>query len=545
MAREVTVRMKLKAGAEGLEKFAQVGNILTGIKSGMEIAEKAGKALERAFELTVGRALEFRSTADQGRQALDGFATQATKAQVAIGDALLPALQGYAEALGPVIDETTAWINENRALLADDITGFLREAATLLVDGVAVGASITTTSFAGLRIAIKGVELAWLDLKAAHYGVQASTKEIVESTLDAVGAERKAAAAASEAFTFRSKQKKAEQEAAAIRREILKIDDDEATLQGRLAELHEKAIEIVDRGAAAAAKAARERVQHTRIVSDAQKKAEDDARKADEAELKAKAEQEKSDREYVEEQERIAKETEDRQNAMRIATAEADEAWRLARKNQEDRAAEENELRFQGELAAFQKMQDGKAKALEREKAVAAEVASTAADLTQEFIANARGADGFSGAIENLVSHIGEMLLTGGINLLFNLLTGGIAGVIGGGGIAGAIFGAIAGHNTGGTVHAFAGGGTVPGFGLADTVPAILTPGEVVVSRSGVRQASRGEMPDELGGGRSRSRAVGLTVIVQNRSPVPRSAQLANDVERELGPALRRKVRKF
>ncbi|MGD9850103.1 MAG: phage tail tape measure protein [Nitrospirales bacterium] len=51
--------------------------------------------------------------------------------------------------------------------------------------------------------------------------------------------------------------------------------------------------------------------------------------------------------------------------------------------------------------------------------------------------------------------------------------------------------GGLATGNQGGVVLGFAGGGMVPGLGFSDTVPALLTPGEGVISRTGMEALAR------------------------------------------------------
>lgn len=131
--------------------FQLAGKGVLAVNAGLEIVKKALGALSAGFAATVGKALEMRAAWDSARSDLRAFEESIGALQVAVGDALIPIVQAFAQSLRPVIDNATAWLQANRELVASTLTDWLARTARLLTSGVAAGTLMVVRAWYGWK----------------------------------------------------------------------------------------------------------------------------------------------------------------------------------------------------------------------------------------------------------------------------------------------------------------------------------------------------------------------------------------------------------
>lgn len=145
----------------GLEVFERSVNA---VNSSMEIAKKATEMLRAGFEMTVGAALAQRAETDAQRVAFERFGTQIQRIQGLIGDVLLPVILGIGDAFKPALDAAEKWLSTNKETLGSGLIEWLRDAAQILVSGVATGVLLVTRAWSGWKQLIAVVKSGFASL---------------------------------------------------------------------------------------------------------------------------------------------------------------------------------------------------------------------------------------------------------------------------------------------------------------------------------------------------------------------------------------------
>lgn len=154
------------------------GRAATGINQGLELAKKALELTSRAYDATIGKALEWRTAGDAAKRDMDALAKASDRFAVAIGNVAVPLVRTFAQALTPVLVSMTAWLARNRELVASRLVDWLARVASTLNSGVATAALLVARAWFGWKMAI--------DVVAA--GAQAAFAVILSQADSVLGA---------------------------------------------------------------------------------------------------------------------------------------------------------------------------------------------------------------------------------------------------------------------------------------------------------------------------------------------------------------------
>lgn len=511
--RKVIVQIAIEGIAKGAKAaIAETKGTLDGLKNvakGVAIgfaglnqaAELGGKALNVAKEVyaaTVGEALRFREANDLGAIAMRDFERDVLKAKVAMGDSLLPSILGVTGAFSPLIQQGTNWLNKNREMVASGIVNYLADFSRTLIGGVATGLVYASKGATVLGIILDIVRIGANDLGSALLAMVSAALDGAATAAQYLGQEGLAGS-------------------------LRAASAETKLLQGALDEVAAESASNID-------KALAEQSDFERSVIEAEKRVGGFIETARAKGLEAAKQEVKQKKVLLAEEERAAIE-----HAKMLA--DLAERARLADvKMQADATKleiEASELRFQGELEAFQArqaaMDEAKKKAADDDKARTQEIAAfadTAAQgaisLGEELIAAAGAGKEASEVIKEIGTELlimaAKALALEALKALFKVIGGALFGPVGAAG--GGLFGGLLFGSRGLTVPRYATGGVIGGgFSAGDNRLIMARTGEGVVSRPGMNELRRGRIPAEVGGGLATSAAGGgggnLTVVYQ------------------------------
>jgi hypothetical protein len=154
--------------AAGIKRaFSIAGGAAVGLNQGLELVKKALALVSAGYEATVGRALALRAANDPTRRDMEALAKAAEGLQVSIGNALLPVIRTLAQALAPVLQSMTTWVNANRDIIATNLTGWIVQVAQGLTSGIAVAVLLVTRAWYGWGMAIEAAKTSFLGMASA------------------------------------------------------------------------------------------------------------------------------------------------------------------------------------------------------------------------------------------------------------------------------------------------------------------------------------------------------------------------------------------
>lgn len=158
---EIGIIVSLKDGAsKGLQgfrgavdkmknAFGALGGAMAKINQSLEIGRKLWGVVRLAVIDNIKTALEFRRAGDPVRKWFEDMGRETKLLRAAIGDALIPVVQGLAEGLGLVGDGAQRWVQENRKLIATGVLDFVIDVGHALTTVVAKGAWVVIKAWAG------------------------------------------------------------------------------------------------------------------------------------------------------------------------------------------------------------------------------------------------------------------------------------------------------------------------------------------------------------------------------------------------------------
>lgn len=158
-ASKKTLKSVRELSEKAKKGFDVMGNAITVVNQGLEIGKKAWELMRVAVGDTIAEALRFRRAGDP---VLDWFSTMKRDAELlkaAIGDTLIPVVQGLAEGLGIVGDGMRQWIQANRRMIATGILEWTIKLAKSLVKGVGFAVIQVGRAWAGWQQIIGVVQL--------------------------------------------------------------------------------------------------------------------------------------------------------------------------------------------------------------------------------------------------------------------------------------------------------------------------------------------------------------------------------------------------
>jgi hypothetical protein len=467
---EATRAIVASAGTvmRGLGEGAVVAN------QGLELMKKGAELARAAYDVLIRSALEARDSTDPGRAALERFATSALSLQRAVGDALMPVLVGIANVVRPIVEQVTAWVRQNRELIAVRVGEWIVTTATTITDTLIPAIKIVAMAWYGVQIAIAGIEAAGASMFAALLSGVSSILTSATRLASALGQDELATSLANASKFARGLGGEFDRSSDLAAAAVLEIERRMKDFGDTTDKVGARIKEVIGKLAPEIARAAANR------IIEAKKEAEAAAGAA--SPVAGEGMMDDALVMYYQRKNQLAEQAAQRERALAAQTAAA-------------RMAEEQ--RIQGAVGSTLMSVVGSARAA----IGAANNAGEAALATLEAIGQR--------ILDNI---IGKAVLG-----IANALTGGLLG--GGAGIFGAIFG-------------FAKGGFVPesaGVPGVDSVPALLMPGELVVPRDQARQIRSGAAGLAAGGGGGG----GITINVDARSTVPDSRA---DLERRIRP---------
>ncbi|MBU0572014.1 MAG: hypothetical protein KKC50_08250 [Candidatus Omnitrophica bacterium] len=110
-----------KLGRNVVQSAEQIRKITDFVRNFKEIGRAAFDVAREALTRLLDVTLEYRDANDAQVKELTKAANSVKVLASRIGDALIPVIQGLSRALGPVITETTKWLEANREWLALEI----------------------------------------------------------------------------------------------------------------------------------------------------------------------------------------------------------------------------------------------------------------------------------------------------------------------------------------------------------------------------------------------------------------------------------------
>lgn len=145
------------AGDKGKKALDAIEKTINSVAGAMQIAEKVGRALASAVQMTVGAALAQRAEGDAQRQTMERLGTQFQRIAGLVGDVFVPIILGVADALKPTIDGTERWLSANKRLVGGGVVEFLQTTSNLLVAGVAAALVLVSRGWTFLNLAISSM----------------------------------------------------------------------------------------------------------------------------------------------------------------------------------------------------------------------------------------------------------------------------------------------------------------------------------------------------------------------------------------------------
>lgn len=139
----------VKASAGSLTRAMAAAPVV--FNQSIELLKKFGEVSRLAFEITIARALEWRTATDSQARALRTFTGDVQRLQVALGNVLLPILTGVARAIDETVRQATRWLNANRALVGSGIIEWGQTLAQTVIPAVATGLLLAVQAVQGLR----------------------------------------------------------------------------------------------------------------------------------------------------------------------------------------------------------------------------------------------------------------------------------------------------------------------------------------------------------------------------------------------------------
>jgi hypothetical protein len=167
--------------------FKLAGGAAGAINQGLELIKKALGAVGAAYDATIGKALELRGANDPARKDLEALAKAATDLQVAVGDALMPVVRAFAQALKPVIDAATKWVKANQDLITTKVTEWVTKAASVITSTLGVAITLIVRAWYGWLMAIDLVKVAVNEAFASILGASASVLDKFGEIADRFG----------------------------------------------------------------------------------------------------------------------------------------------------------------------------------------------------------------------------------------------------------------------------------------------------------------------------------------------------------------------
>jgi hypothetical protein len=460
---------------------------------GLELAKKSLMAVRVALGATAGKALELRASTDPVRREMDAMAKATERAQVSIGNALLPAFGALAKGLTPLVSAFGDFVTRNRELVAIKTAQWAVMTGKALVTVLATSAKGAAEAVAGLRAIADGSK--W----GVEKGVNAlarMSKAVVDlrDRIDGAGASRLSRALGKVAAD-------SERAGDALEGTIKRSSDELDNLKSSIDAAAVAAFEGFDL-------------------------AEGSVRGLLDAHTQLGAEVRKSTADY---------------QALRAAIAQSND-----RIHAEATAKGIRGIRLQiAQNIRTLELQNKRIQVRDQLEQVAAERVANAsrsasASLVSEFSSVIRGAQSADEAVGSLLGSLAELAaqkaLESVVSGLFGFLTGGIGptvlsflGFARGGVVPGA-----------GVLRKAAGGPMTGGVPGVDSIPALLTPGEVVIPAGQVRENLRsGRAPEDSRGGGGPS--ISVHIDASSRSFIPEAqGEFDRRIVRQLLPSLRR-----
>lgn len=159
-----------KLGRNVVQSAEQIRKITDFVRNFKEIGRAAFDVAREALTRLLDVTLEYRDANDAQVKELTKAANSVKVLASRIGDALIPVIQGLSRALGPVITETTKWLEANREWLALEIVENMAALAGTLAGPVVRG--------------VQGVVGATTALSAGWVFVEKSVNQAIATILD-------------------------------------------------------------------------------------------------------------------------------------------------------------------------------------------------------------------------------------------------------------------------------------------------------------------------------------------------------------------------
>jgi hypothetical protein len=163
--------------------FDIMGRAATGVNQALEIGRKAWGALQLVVGQTVAKALEFRAAGDPVSKWFKDMKRDTDLLKAAIGDALIPVIQGLAEGLGLVGRGARDWVRENRKIIASKVLEYFLNIGNVLVKSIAKGTLLVVKVWKGWQLVIDGVKAAG---QAAFGAMLSGAAKAVDAMADVV-----------------------------------------------------------------------------------------------------------------------------------------------------------------------------------------------------------------------------------------------------------------------------------------------------------------------------------------------------------------------
>lgn len=149
-----------QAGSAAGAAFSVAGAGVVVFNQGLELAKKGVEIFRATIGAAISKSLEFRSLNDETAGFFRDMAREAELVQARVGDALLPVIRGFAEAVGFAKGSVSEWIAVNRKLIGSTLIEWIDGAAKALTTGLAAAVSLVGKMWLGWKAAIEIVKVA-------------------------------------------------------------------------------------------------------------------------------------------------------------------------------------------------------------------------------------------------------------------------------------------------------------------------------------------------------------------------------------------------
>jgi hypothetical protein len=479
---------------------ASAGTVMRGLgmgavvaNQGLELMKKGAELARAAYDVLIRSALEARDATDPGRAALERFASSALSLQRAVGDALVPVLVGVANVVRPIVEQVTAWVRQNRELIAVRVGEWVVTTATAVTDTLVPAIKIAAMAWYGVQIAVQGVKLAGEQMFAGMIsGVVGVLKAWVQMER-ALGHKELAYSLAQAGLAANGLADEFGRSADQSSAKILEIERSMNDFASTTDSVGVKVKEVISKLLPQVTKAAGANI--VGAAREAEAMMDSAVKLAQPFLTERRAEQAEFDRNM-------------RESAAALAAANLKDIEKIAEAKKQA-AEKQKQIDERNAALALARRQQG-------ESAVAGALMGTVAAARAAIDAGKSAGDVAVSVLQNIATTLLETIAANLAKLAARSLVSNIP-------ILGPLFGGLLGMAKGGFVPESAG---VPGV---DSVPALLMPGELVVPRDQARQIRSGAagLAAGVGGGG------GITINVDARSTVPDSRA---DLERRIRP---------